>query len=503
MKILIADDEDYTREGLMESLEWDKLDIDEIMQARNGSEALNIAKWFTPDIVLTDIKMPKLDGIKFAQKLVLICPSCKIIFMSGYMEIDYLKSAIHLSAIDYIEKPIDLSAIEAAINKAVKEIREIKKNIIISENRKELQQQKLANLLILKEKDNAVVDILSKEVEFPSNLNYICFIALDKLKRNNPDAFVDQMINFLNKKGFTALCDYEKDNKFLIILAYDKSQYYRLTSLYQQIVDHFRDILLGVGFEAENINNIYNSYQTAELAINLSFYDEKSHVFQVDEEIMARRSIEPGIFGEFMHLLKDEPFHLAEWSDQLFLSLKERKYYRKEQVQALLASLVSAIFTEYPDLADSYLHLGSQDKVNNVIHEFNSLGEIREFMLELIKMLEERLRNQSKYSRIIRGVVDYIAANYSNPELSVGEIADYLHFTSTYMNVLFKQEMKVTLKQYLSNYRLEKAKRMLENEFYKITEISEKCGYANANYFAKVFKEMTNMTPAEYRKQKT
>lgn len=502
MKILIADDEDYTREGLMESLDWDKLDIDEIMQARNGSEALNIAKWFKPDIVLTDIKMPKLDGIKFAQELVLISPTCKIIFMSGYMEIDYLKSAIQLSAIDYIEKPIDLTAIQAAINRAVNEIRELRKNITISENRKELQQQKLANLLILKEKDNSVVDSLCKEVEFPTNKEYICIIALDKAKRNNPDEVIDQIRNFLDKKGFSSLCNSEKDNNYLIILAYDKPQYYRLSSLYQQLVEYDKDIILGVGFEAESINNIYNSYNTAELAVNLSFYDEKSYIFHVDEEILTRCSIEPNIFGEFMRLLKEEPFSLMDWSEQLFRSLKEHKYYRKEQVQALLASLISAIFTEYPDLADFYVHLDSQEKINNYVHELHSLGVNRDFMLELIRKLEEQYRNQSKYSRIIRGSIDYIAANYSNPELSVTEIADYLHFTSTYMNVLFKQEMKVTLKQYLSNYRLDKAKRLLENEYYKITEIAEKCGYANANYFAKVFKEMTDMTPAEYRKQR-
>jgi len=77
-----------------------------------------------------------------------------------------------------------------------------------------------------------------------------------------------------------------------------------------------------------------------------------------------------------------------------------------------------------------------------------------------------------------------------------------MNFTATYMNVLFKQEMRVTLKQYLSNYRLEKAKNMLDNNFNKVTDIAEKCGYANANYFAKVFKEMTNMTPLEYRNRK-
>ena len=106
------------------------------------------------------------------------------------------------------------------------------------------------------------------------------------------------------------------------------------------------------------------------------------------------------------------------------------------------------------------------------------------------------------YGRVIRGVMEYVAEHYGEENLSVVQIAEHLHFSPAYLNVLFKQEMKITLKQYLSNYRLERAKKLLEQEYDKITEIAEKCGYANANYFAKVFREATNMSPAEYRREK-
>ena len=100
---------------------------------------------------------------------------------------------------------------------------------------------------------------------------------------------------------------------------------------------------------------------------------------------------------------------------------------------------------------------------------------------------------------LVRGVLDYIAAHYGEEDLSTAQIAEAFHFSPAYLNVLFKQEMKVTLKQYLSGYRLEKAKKLLEQDYMKITEIAEKCGYANANYFSKVFREGTGMTPLEYR----
>ena len=96
MKLMIVDDEEYTREGIRDSFEWSELGIQEIMLARNGKEALTIAKWFIPDIILTDIKMPQKDGIEFTEEIVSRFPNCRILFMSGYVEVEYFKSALKL-----------------------------------------------------------------------------------------------------------------------------------------------------------------------------------------------------------------------------------------------------------------------------------------------------------------------------------------------------------------------------------------------------------------------
>ena len=174
MKILVADDEDYTREGLIESICWESYGIDEIMQAVNGAEALKIAKWFHPDIVLTDIRMPKMDGIAFATQLMKENPDSRIIFMSGYMEIEYLKSAIRLSAVDYIEKPIDLSVVETALRKAADEIREKKRSKEATQASREVQQQKLFRLLTSKEPDKKTVEKLAGSWTFRFSIVCMC-----------------------------------------------------------------------------------------------------------------------------------------------------------------------------------------------------------------------------------------------------------------------------------------------------------------------------------------
>ena len=176
MKILIADDEDYAREGLIEEIDWEELGIDEIMQAVNGAEALKIARWFQPDIVLTDIHMPRMDGIAFAGELVKQLPGSKIILISGYMEIEYLKSAIELSVIDYIEKPAEVEAVKKALRRAVEESLREKKIQEADESNLEFRQQKLFELLVRKDSDRKTVEKLAASTGFSLNGEYVCLL---------------------------------------------------------------------------------------------------------------------------------------------------------------------------------------------------------------------------------------------------------------------------------------------------------------------------------------
>lgn len=134
-----------------------------------------------------------------------------------------------------------------------------------------------------------------------------------------------------------------------------------------------------------------------------------------------------------------------------------------------------------------------------MLSSMESLQDIQELVERLLAWIQEQAGEKDGYSRIVQGAMDYIARNYGEKDLSVAEIAEHLRFSQAYLNVLFKQEKKVTVKQYLSAYRLERARLFLEQGFYRVNEIAERCGYANANYFAKVFRDATGMTPAEYR----
>lgn len=124
MKVLIVEDEVLTREGLLMSIPWEELGIKEVLTAEDGEEGLERAAVQEPDIVMTDVRMPRMDGITMAFEIRKKNKKCRFIFVSGYCDKDYLKSAIHLSAVNYIEKPIEIEEVIAALKQAMKQIME-------------------------------------------------------------------------------------------------------------------------------------------------------------------------------------------------------------------------------------------------------------------------------------------------------------------------------------------------------------------------------------------
>lgn len=513
MKVLIADDEDYTREGLIEAVDWDKFGIDEIMQAVNGAEAARIAQWFQPDIVISDIRMPQMDGIAFAEKLIQRNPDSRIIFISGYMEIEYLKSAIQLAAVDYIEKPVDLQALDKAIARASDEIRYIHQGKAAVEEHKELQQQKLFRLLTEKEVDERTLGKLFQETGTIAKGGY--FQCVEAILQKGPSHTMEcttksdtigyhmgQIKGLIRDLGFGAVFNYNQEKRqYECVISYQEREQYRLMPLYQKLLEKIPDLCIGVGVEAQSYHNVYNSYKTANMAVNCAFYQTDRRLFIIDEIIPQKTFINPSIYGEFLQMMSEPVPRLEQWCRELFEQLGACKYYRREQVCMLMVSFLNALYQKYPYLYDLHAFIHSEEELSAYVAGMGTLWEIRELFLQVLDCMKEHRQEQSGYSRIVCGVQDYIGKHYQEESLSVTEIAGELHLSPAYLNVLFKQEMKITLKQYLSNYRLEKAKRMLEQGYDKVTEIAEKCGYANANYFAKVFREAVHMTPMEYRRQ--
>lgn len=141
IKILIADDEPRTRKGLYNIISQSDLGVEIVGIANNGAEALDKTKLFLPDIIITDIRMPKMDGILFSSEVKKFHPTCQLIFISSYSDKEYLRSAISLKVVNYVEKPFEASEMLDAIKNAISNINENKRNATILEQNRTLYQE--------------------------------------------------------------------------------------------------------------------------------------------------------------------------------------------------------------------------------------------------------------------------------------------------------------------------------------------------------------------------
>lgn len=501
MKLLIADDEDYTREGLMEDIPWKEYGFTEIMQAHDGEMALKISRWFRPDVILTDIRMPRLDGIQFVKEISKIMDHFKLIFMSGYLETEYLKSAIELDAVSYVEKPIDIEKLKKAIEKSVSDLNNYQEKMQMSDEQADLKRKRLAKILIYKNSDKDTIVKLCDDIDFPQKESYMAILFKERDVIEKPQENIKHILNYFCARKNECVCDYIGDRLYSLVIAFHQKTQEKIQGEVRSFSGMNPQFSVAVGVQISDLNHVYTSFDAAVLALNQEFYHKEQHFFTLSNQMLVHKSLSPNTYVDFIHAYEKGPEELSEWLASFFDQIKQLEAYRKEQVQEIILSFSLAILKEHHELYYKLDGVFNESDLQLVIQGAESIDELVSIMDKLVNGLSEYKDTRKKYSLITRTVLDYVANHYQEEEFRVQTLADYLHFSTTYLNVLFKNEMGVSLKQYICTYRIEQAKKLLANEFYKISEISSLCGYASSNYFAKAFKEETGCTPAEYRQQ--
>lgn len=499
MKLLVVDDEEYTREGLVEEIARKKYGFSEIMQAQDGKMALKIAKWFRPDVVLTDIRMPRMDGIAFAGDLKKILNDCQLIFMSGYMEMEYLKSAIDLHAISFVEKPIDEKKLDDALSQAIFRIRENHQKKMLTEEKGVWQKQKLLKMLSIKNSDRNEAEELCAELGWKKQYCYYGAMLLEKEVVNTPDEVCAMVEQFFESRGYSAICDYDGEYTYMMLLAYMPDKEANLTGDMKGFLVKYPSFALGVGNPVSNIRQVYSSLEAAKFVLNKFFYHPERQYFELDDTALQHELLDPRIYVDFMENYKEKPKELRQWLETLYSKIERQQSYQKEQIQQLFSSCANVPLRDYPELYQYVSGCYSQKDIETLFHTTLSLEEAKEILNKVIDGYLAMREEKHQYSHVTSTILDYVASHYKEADFMVQTLADELHFSPSYLNVVFKREMKVSLKQYIGEFRISQAKRLLENEFYKIADIGSMCGYSSANYFTKAFREETGMTPLEYR----
>ncbi|PKM94119.1 MAG: hypothetical protein CVU84_11705 [Firmicutes bacterium HGW-Firmicutes-1] len=522
-KLLIVDDEFITRKGIIGQIDFKIFDIEAIEEADDGLRALEVAKVFKPDIVISDIKMPRMDGMTFAFELKKILPSCRIIFMSAYTDLDYYRSAIKLNAISYIEKPIDLDEMKAAVKNAVEDLMQYlkfknmssKMNQLVLDNRDVLKSQLSAllinnkvNLSELNEKAEAL------GYELYTTGSYISIIVTQYTKGHLDPYELDTSKNKANlilKNYFQPLNCYKvwhyKGNMIVINLIASKNDQIilspnRLKGIFEGIYDALQEFCkpsIAIGKLVTKASDAYQSYLSAAITLERLFYKEGKLVAVYEQKhLSSSYKYKAELLGDFNKLLeKAEPTECVLFVKQLTKNIQVNTDSTK--------NMIKDIYFQLAQIVDHFMDVSNQDQQEHLtwdaIASMVSLKELEKYLLDKTRHYFDTLKEQSVMNSMALRVKQYVQLHYDDMTLSIDSIAQELGVSNPYLCAVFKKETNQTINKYITNYRVEKSKALLKDFTLRIEDVASQVGYGDSDYFSKVFKKNALCTPTEYRKK--
>lgn len=514
MKLLIADDELLTREGLISSIDWKALGINEIFQADDGLNALNIARTEQPDIVLSDIRMPRLNGIEMVHQLEKEVPDASIIFMSGYSDKEYLKAAIKLKAINYVEKPLNPDEIREAVLEAIRR-REQTLRTRQNESLYSLEtSSNLARLLTRPYKDNKeeicqLSDIL--QLSPVSGCFFVSYIV--KLDTSEPDTFkMNQLL--LDLDDFLAhyhlRSTYVRMHAFchvFHIIGKKSPSPTALSGVEAYLKERFHlfgNYYIVRGECVTGISKVYQSYASAVVTLQSSFFFKPCTLLIAEDNHPDTTDNAAILSGEMLSdfteaLLSKNQSQAEEFLSSLYQHYHESSTFMPNQVKDIYYKLFNILNDCRQKLKVDPDTFKSDDSIIENLENCFSFDELHQNLVSKTEYFFNCIHSYVPEDPTIFMIKDYIARNYANDRLSIKEISEHVFLSASYVCTYFKNQTGQTLNQYLTEYRMEKAKQLLGDARYQITDISSKVGYSNSNYFSKSFKKFTGLSPSKYR----
>jgi two-component system response regulator YesN len=417
------------------------------------------------------------------------------------MDVEYLRSAIKLSAVEYIEKPLKLAEVEQAILKSVRAIQEKRALTAVFEQKNALAKQKLAALLRDDVADKDEIARLCSETGFPLNKRYLGLIVRDRAASDSNKIDVEAIVKYWSDNGFAAIGEQRDRRHCFVVIAFESHRNKRLSYFIDLFLARNERYSIALGVEATGLKALPDSCRTAHAALDRAFYSPGSRLLQYEEEQTGSNEHSTGALPEFYKLCKETPEKLAEWMKALLAAFRERRSPAREKVIALLDTIAQTLIDDNRKLLAALESDYGIPTPGSYLRSCESLDEAESFMLAVSSLWQDEKLEACRYSRLVREVMDYIDANYANTNLDLTMIAGHMNLSATYLSKLFKEETGTSIKQYIIDYRIGLAKMLVSSERHKMHTIAELCGFASSSYFVKVFKASTALSPLQYRKK--
>ena len=529
-RLLIADDEYWVRDELSDMLEWERYGISFLAPAEDGEKAWETVEKEKPDILITDVNMPFINGVELVKKVKVRYPDIVVIMLSGYNDFEYVKESLLAGAMDYIMKPISKMQMIQVLTKALDHINE---QISIKQNREVERSQFLRASSSLNDREYSAIITNEKR-----HRNDDLFRPSAAIGMKIPDGgFATMLIKIHGLSAFAELFQYD-----MSLLSYTIKQrieevkelntlivYNNIysTSEFVLLVNEKRDVLkekayylllalkeftgkvisIGISDVAFSESDLYSSYKEAKNALLMREFSDGSVVnasWDVIPLMEKEGDISAETKSELDTVLNKKPKELREYLfEKLGLKhIRDQKWtiYRVQEIIRYVA------LTLMMKRGKSGIDPEPEDIVNALIHAAENM-EYDELMSELEIIIEncggdvitEPAEGSGK--KTVKEIAEYIKDHFFE-DLSLSSLSEMYHMESTYLSRLYRRETGMTIMNSIASHRIRRAKELMSEKNSSLTDIAFRVGYDDYNYFNRVFRKFEGCSPRDYKDKK-
>lgn len=509
-KVFIVDDDYYVRKGLLELIDWIGCDYQICGEADNGEDAIELIKETKPDLVVTDIRMPVLDGLDLIKSIVDLSDfDTNFIIISGYNDFKYAQRALRYGVHDFILKPIDKAEFEVTLKRLSKEINKRKKDD--KKREKRIAISTLEQVLVGKVEPSDDIEYM-KRLKL-SNVSEIRYMIIEV---NNLTIDPSEVIEVIQKEiEFITQCDH------LLIKKHERSSFGLLISnkqlrLFNNNVGRFslrfqqelerklnHKVSIYIGKVVEHSYAIKESYQSTRELLQFKYTASANEPINY-EELQAVKinyiKLDQSFFDQLMeYVIEKKTDAIIENIDQMIDEFRTKMFARdavKTTINRCVHEVIRLIkMREGDEHQLSHLQfMLSWDEKPLTLDQIKAVFSL--FVLEGSEYIFKLNQDQGKGS--IYRVKEYIEAHY-NESLTLRSIADKFYMNPAYLGQLFKKTYGIYFRDYFRQVRINAAKKKLRQTDMRVYEIADDIGFDNADYFITQFRKEVGMTPMNYR----
>lgn len=535
IKVFLVEDEMVIRRGIKNSIDWEKEGYIFCGEASDGELAYPMIIKEKPDILITDIRMPFMDGLELCKLVKKELPNIKILILSGYDEFDYAKEAIRLGVTEYLLKPISSGKLLEALNGVSESIRREKedKDLVrkyMEEMRENTEHEKQKFFEQMIAGNLSMADALETGKKYEMNLsagmyNLLLFrFTLGKENRKSGELLgeAEYAIEKLTER-LEYVFEFQRGVEgwaFLLMADNEEQMSERVKELskdLEEIMKNYSTIAYfgGIGQPVARLRELEESFREAERALAARFTMELNRIISVEDIRMAQNvdtldDIEITSFGEIektrtmleKFLNNGAEDEIDEFVDVYINELPEEnlKSVLMRQYIIMDAYIVMMSFCEKIEGIEGEMQAQSEE-LKNSMKTIQTLEEIKNYIRMLLKKIigvRDTISGR-RYSDIIEIAKDQIRKTYMSDEISLNTIAAEVGMSPSYFRSIFSKEMGKTFVEYLTEIRMDRAKELLMCSSMKTSEIGYEVGYKDPHYFSYIFKKTQNCTPKEFR----